>query len=129
MTVTFNIIEKGEDTELYNEYVECYNKGYTIKEIMGKLGISKSTQNSYYKHAKREGLLNLKRRAEPRYYYYSKYYQRWIVQKKNKSTSLVKILCNTEEEAKIIVGRLKKHDWSKTEAEKIRNILRYGGTL
>ena len=126
--VNFNIIE-GNPNDCYDEYVECYNKGYTIKEIMDKLNISRSTQNSYYKWAKHEGLLNLKRRASPRYYYYSKYYRRWIVQKKNKNVSLVKILCNTEEEAQIIVERMKKHNWSKTEAKKIRDTLRCGGRL
>ena len=129
MSVTFKIVEGTTDTGAYEDFIDCYNKVYTTKEIIAILGISKSTQNSFYKQAKQEGLLKLKRRDAPKYYFYSTFHNRWIVQKRNKDIPLVKIFCNSEKEAQAIVERLKKHNWDQSEVKKIRKTLRSGGVI
>lgn len=127
MSVNFKWVANNDDS-LYPDFIEAYNKGLTIKQIEKSLGLSKNRQKTFYRHAREEGLLKLKKNPTPRYYYYSTWHRRWVVKRKTKK-SLISILCQSEQEAKRIVERLTLKNWSTREAEIIRTILRTGGEL
>lgn len=124
--VNFNWVTDNDG--LYSRYVEAYNNGLTIKQIKAELGLSKTRQATFYRHAKDEGLLQLKKNPKPKYYYYSVWHDSWVVKRKTKK-SFISILCKSEKEAKRIVERLIQKNWSNYEAEAIREILRTGGEL
>lgn len=127
MALNFKWVENTKE-DLYGDYVQAYNQGLTIQEIEDRLGISKGTQNTYFRHARHEGLLKLKKDTRPKYYYYSTWHEKWIVKRKTKNY-LISIFCKSEEQAQRIVERLKLKNWSMQEVDNIRGILRNGGDL
>lgn len=127
MVLNFNWITTDDDN-LYKDYVEAYNNGLTLTQIEKELGLSKNRQHTFFKHAREEGLLNLKKNRKPKYYYYSKFRKCWVVKRKTKK-SFTSIGCQSEEQAKKVVERLNLKNWSKNEAKIIREIIRSGGEV
>lgn len=130
--MVFNIIENPsfEFDDLIDEFVELYtDNNVTCDNIRKKLNINTTAYSKIRKECINRGLIKgnerIKHINNPRYYYYSNSWNKWIITKNINGRKKHFYTCDTEEDAIKLRDALIEVDWCRDKVDKNKVLNKY----